>query len=31
VLTAVAFALFLFFLTSAAENKVLHWKRAQGA
>jgi ABC-type nitrate/sulfonate/bicarbonate transport system permease component len=31
VLTSVAFALLLFFLTSAAENKVLHWKRAQGA
>ncbi len=31
VLTAVAFALILFFLTAAAENKVLHWKRAQGA
>ena len=29
VLTSVIFALIVFFLTSAAENKVLHWKRTQ--
>jgi NitT/TauT family transport system permease protein len=29
VLTSVIFALLVFFLTSAAENKVLHWKRPQ--
>jgi NitT/TauT family transport system permease protein len=31
VLTSVIFALIVFFLTSTAENKVLHWKRAQQA
>lgn len=29
VLTSVFFALIVFFLTSAAEHKVLHWKQAQ--
>ncbi len=28
-ITSVVFALIVFFLTSAAENRVLHWKRAQ--
>src|SRR5260370_1059357 len=29
VITSVIFALLVFFLTSAAENRVLHWKRTQ--
>jgi ABC-type nitrate/sulfonate/bicarbonate transport system permease component len=29
VITSVIFALIVFFMTSAAENKVLHWKRTQ--
>jgi NitT/TauT family transport system permease protein len=29
VITSVIFALIVFFLTSAAENRVLHWKRTQ--